>query len=124
MQVFLGNPKIHLGVETGGAKNDRDYYALESIMLGDLQIPVDNNGAAYVPYRGLQGSFPYLPIHQVLTRDIDPALLKDKIVLVGTSAPGLLDLRSTPVQNTYPGVPDKAHRPLHYCRREFADHRA
>ncbi len=104
IQVFLGNPKIQLGVETGGAKNNRDYYALESIILGDLKIPVDNNGAAYVPYRGLEGSFPYLSIHQVLTRDIDPALLKDKIVLVGTSAPGLLDLRSTPVQNTYPGV--------------------
>ena len=104
VQVYLGNPKIQLGVETGGAKNNRDYYALESIILGDLKIPVDNNGAAYVPYRGLQGSFPYLSIHQVLTRDIDPALLKEKIVLVGTSAPGLLDLRSTPVQNTYPGV--------------------
>ncbi len=104
VQVYLGNPKIQLGVETGGAKNNRDYYALESIILGDLKIPVDNNGAAYVPYRGLEGSFPYLSIHQVLTRDIDPALLKDKIVLVGTSAPGLLDLRSTPVQNTYPGV--------------------
>ncbi len=132
IQVFLGNPKIQLGVETGGAKNNRDYYALESIILGDLQIPVDNNGAAYVPYRGLEGSFPYLSIHQVLTRDIDPALLKDKIVLVGTSAPGLLDLRSTPVQNTYPGVEVHAnlisgmldqsinHRPAWTIGYEFA----
>jgi adenylate cyclase len=31
-------------------------------------------------------------------------VLENKIVLVGTSAPGLLDLRSTPVQNVYPGV--------------------
>jgi adenylate cyclase len=29
---------------------------------------------------------------------------KDKIVLVGTSAPGLLDLRVTPLDSTYPGV--------------------
>ena len=132
VQVYLGNPKIQLGVETGGAKNNRDYYALESIILGDLKIPVDNNGAAYVPYRGLQGSFPYLSIHQVLARDIDPALLKDKIVLVGTSAPGLLDLRSTPVQNTYPGVEVHAnlisgmldqsinHRPAWTIGYEFA----
>ncbi len=103
-QVFLGRAKIELGVETGGTKNNRDYYALESITLGGYRIPVDHNGAAYVPYRGLKGSFPYFPAHQVLTRTIDPALLKGKIVLVGTSAPGLLDLRSTPVQNIYPGV--------------------
>jgi len=103
-QAFLGNPKIELGVETGGSKNGQDYYALETISIGNYRIPVDNNGAAYVPYRGLEGSFPYLPIHQVLTQQIDPALLKNKIVLVGASAPGLLDLRSTPVQAIYPGV--------------------
>ena len=37
-------------------------------------------------------------------RKANPVALKDKIILVGTSAPGLLDLRSTPVQNIYPGV--------------------
>ncbi len=132
IQVYLGNPKIQLGVETGGAKDNRDYYALESIILGNYHIPVDNNGAAYVPYRGLKGSFPYLPIHQVLTREIDPALLKGKIVLVGASAPGLLDLRSTPVQKIYPGVEVHAnlisgildhsinHRPAWTIGYEFA----
>jgi len=103
-QAFLGNPEIEFGIETDGGKSGQDYYALETISVGDHRIPVDNNGAVYVPYRGLKGSFPYLPIHQVLTREIDPALLQDKIVLIGASAPGLLDLRSTPVQAIYPGV--------------------
>lgn len=131
-QVYLDNAKIELVVETGGAKNNRDYYALESITLGGYRIPVDNNGAAYVPYRGLEGSFPYLPAYQVLSKEIDPAMLKDKIVLVGTSAPGLLDLRSTPVQNIYPGVEVHAnlisgildqsinHRPAWTTGYEFA----
>jgi adenylate cyclase len=103
-RAFLSQPRVELIVESEGTRNGKEYYALEAIKLGDYRIPVDNNGAAYVPYRGLEGSFPYLSAHRVLTRDIDPALLKDKIVLVGTSAPGLLDLRSTPVQNVYPGV--------------------
>jgi adenylate cyclase len=131
-QVFLGNPEIELGVRTGDSNNDQNYYSLEFINLGDHRIPVDNNGAAYVPYRGLQGSFLYLPIHQVLTQNIDPALLKDKIVLVGATAPGLLDLRSTPVQNIYPGVEVQAnlisgildqsinHRPVWTIGYEFA----
>ena len=131
-QVFLGNPEIELGVKTSGSNNDQKYYSLQFINLGDHRIPVDNDGAAYVPYRGLQGSFPYFSIHQVLTRNIDPALLKDKIVLVGATAPGLLDLRSTPVQNIYAGVEVQAnlisgildqsinHRPAWTIGYEFA----
>jgi adenylate cyclase len=103
-RAFLGNPEIEFDIETDGGKNSQDYYALETISVGEHRIPVDNNAAAYVPYRGRQGSFPYLPIHQVLIREIDPALLKGKIVLIGATAPGLLDLRSTPVQAIYPGV--------------------
>jgi len=103
-QAHLDNSKIELIVETDGNKSEQDYYALEGINLGVHRIPVDNNGAVYVPYRGLAGSFPYLPVHKVLSRKIEPVLLKDKIVLIGASAPGLLDLRSTPVQNIYPGV--------------------
>ena len=103
-RAHLGNPKIELIVETDGNKSKQDYYALEGINLGVHRIPVDNNGAVYVPYRGLAGSYPYLPVHQILNREIDPGILKDKIVLIGASAPGLLDMRSTPVQNIYPGV--------------------
>ena len=33
-----------------------------------------------------------------------PEQLKGKIALVGTTAPGLLDLRATPVDSVYPGV--------------------
>ena len=103
-QAYLGNAKIELGVETGGSKDSREYYALETISLDGVRIPVDQMGAAYVPYRGLKGSFPYLPAYRILTKEVDLAQLKDKIVLIGTSAPGLLDLRSTPVQKIYPGV--------------------
>ena len=103
-QAHLNNPKVELIVESEGSNKSQSYYALEGINLGTHHIPVDKNGAVYVPYRGLQGSFPYLPAHQVLTRKVDPTLLKNKIVLIGASAPGLLDLRSTPVQNVYPGV--------------------
>jgi len=103
-QAHLGASGVELSVETEGSRGGKEYYALETINLKEYRIPVDANGAVFVPYRGLQGSFPYVPAHQVLSKMADPALLKDKIILVGTSAPGLLDLRSTPVQNIYPGV--------------------
>ena len=103
-RAALDNPRIELLVESDGKKGGQQYYALESIKVGDYRVPVDNNGAVYVPYRGLAGSFPYVSAYKVLDKSADLTTLKDKIVLVGTSAPGLLDLRSTPVQNIYPGV--------------------
>jgi adenylate cyclase len=103
-QAHLDNARIELIIETDGITSSKDYYALEGINLGTHHIPVDNNGAVYVPYRGLQGSFPYLPLHQVLSKEINPAFLHDKIVLIGTTAPGLKDLRSTPVEEIYAGV--------------------
>ncbi len=103
-QVYLDTAGIELAIETEGSKGSTEYYALESIKLKNYHIPVDANGAVFVPYRGRQGSFTYLPAHMVLSGTADPALLRGKIVLIGTSAPGLLDLRSTPVQNIYPGV--------------------
>ncbi len=104
MQGHIGNSDIELSVVSEGSKGGKEYYALENIMMRDSLIPVDANGAVFVPYRGKQGSFPYVPIYQILDRSAPQGALKDKIILVGTSAPGLLDLRSTPVQNIFAGV--------------------
>lgn len=83
----------------------RNYPSLEWIKVGYNRIPVDAQAAVLVPYRGKQGSFPYVSATRVLNKQIvDPELLNGAIVLVGTTAPGLLDLRATPVQAVYPGV--------------------
>ncbi len=103
-QAHLDVDGIELAVKTDGAKGGKEYYALENINIKNYQVPVDANGAVFVPYRGVQGSFPYIPAHEVLRRTVNSSALTGKIVLIGTSAPGLLDLRSTPVQNIYPGV--------------------
>lgn len=103
-QRHLDADEIKLVIETGGEKGSQEYYALEAINVRDFRIPVDANAAVFVPYRGRQGSFPYIPAHKVLSGEANAKQLKGKIVLIGTSAAGLLDLRSTPVQNIYPGV--------------------
>ncbi|MCP5202380.1 MAG: adenylate/guanylate cyclase domain-containing protein [Gammaproteobacteria bacterium] len=82
----------------------RGYPGLEWLMVGAAAIPVDHRAKTLVPFRGGQGSFEYVPAVQVLHKTADKASLADKIVLIGTSAPGLLDLRATPVGEAYPGV--------------------
>ncbi len=103
-QGHLETADIDLIIETDGSQSGNEYYALEAIKIKDFSIPVDASGAVFVPYRGAQGSFSYIPAHRILSGEADVEQLKGKIVLVGTTAPGLLDLRSTPVQNIYPGV--------------------
>ncbi len=80
------------------------YIGLEKLSLGNKHIAVDQQVRALVPYRGKSYSFPYVSATDVLSGQVDVAQLRDKIVLVGTTAPGLLDLRATPVESVYPGV--------------------
>ena len=80
------------------------YAGLEWLEVGPLKIPVDENVSALIPYRGKQGSFQYFSLADVMSDRLPVETLKGKIALIGTSAPGLLDLRSTPVGSVYPGV--------------------
>ncbi|WP_372828324.1 CHASE2 domain-containing protein [Polaromonas sp.] len=90
----------------------RNYQGLESILLRQgsktMALPVDQRVTTLVPFRGSGGpnggSFKYISASDVLAKRVAPGQLKDKILLLGTTAPGLLDLRVTPVGEAYPGV--------------------
>ncbi len=74
-----------------------------------IDVELDRQGAIHVPYVGPQGSFPYVSAKDVLDGSAPAGKLEDRIVLVGTTAAGLFDLRTTPVQNVYPGVEIQAN---------------
>ena len=80
------------------------YNTLEWLQVGPYTIPVDEHAAALIPYRGPRGAFEYVSLADVVKDRIAPGALKGRIALVGTSAPGLLDLRATPVEGAFPGV--------------------
>ena len=105
VRTLLGHPKLLPGFADS---RDSGYAGLEWLDLagvgGRLKIPVDREVATFVPYRGKQGSFRYISVTDVLHDRIDTAQLKGKIILVGTTAPGLMDMRATPVEEVYPGV--------------------
>ena len=103
VRLILGGPKIVPGYPSDRIWS-RNYSGLEWLEVGPLKIPVDERVTALIPYRGAQRSFNYVSAVDVMNERADPALLQGKIVLVGTTAPGLLDLRATPVDNVYPGV--------------------
>ncbi len=81
-----------------------DELGVTSISLAELDIPTDIQGQIAVNYRGPSSTFDYISAADIIKEDFDPADIKNKIVLIGTSAAGLLDLRSMPFDSIYPGV--------------------
>ena len=101
-RAYLQNAPMGFHFATSGINTS--YSAIEYLQLADKRIPVDDEVATLIPYRGMQNSFQYVSATDVLNNKVRPDRLKNKIVLIGTTAAGLLDLRATPVQGNYPGV--------------------
>lgn len=105
VRTLLGTSRLVPGYASGKGDN---YAGLEWFNVisaqGKLSIPVDKDVSTLVPYRGGRGSFHYISIADVLHDRIPANALEGKIALIGTSAPGLMDMRSTPVDAIYPGV--------------------
>lgn len=82
----------------------KSYKNIEWFKVGPVRIPVDGGGAALIPYRGPQGSFTYVSAADVLHGRAPVDKIAGRMVLVGTTAPGLKDLRVAPVSPVYAGV--------------------
>ena len=110
-RMLAGSPEVRPGFPQDRVM-PRNYRGLESIQLTQsgksLAIPVDETVSVLIPYRGFGGpsggSFKYFSAADVLSKTLPEGFLKDKIVLMGTTAPGLQDNRTSPVGDGFPGV--------------------
>jgi adenylate cyclase len=98
MREYLGNAAVTV----------RDDALVLAGRRGQVEVPVSAGFTAMVPLAGRGGAgggrFRYLSATDVLQGRVDWALLRDRVVLVGTTAPGQTDLRATPVSEVFPGV--------------------
>jgi adenylate cyclase len=81
-----------------------DEYGIAGVKLDDVYIPTDDTGNLWIHYRGPGGSFPHISAVDVLEGTVDLSGIEDGIVLVGTTATGIGDIRVTPVSTVFPGV--------------------
>ena len=82
---------------------------IKSVDLRNTSIPVDDEGSTLIPFRGKSPMFRYISATDVIRGKLTKGELEGKIALVGTSAAGLYDLRSSPVGEVYPGVETHAN---------------
>nr|WP_297532341.1 adenylate/guanylate cyclase domain-containing protein [uncultured Roseateles sp.] len=74
-----------------------------SLRIGAKLLETDRTGALSVHYARPQTAR-YLPAWRVLEGRVPPDALRGRLVLIGTSAQGLLDLRFSPLGGVIPGV--------------------
>lgn len=116
IRLLIGSPPLE--VEFAGSAGMPSFFSGNSTGIDNLKlnladgrimrIPTSRHIMGMIPIRGpggpKGGSFRYISLTDVLQARTDITALKGKIVLIGTTAPGLKDLRSTPIGADYPGV--------------------
>ncbi|NQV44436.1 MAG: adenylate/guanylate cyclase domain-containing protein [Rhodospirillales bacterium] len=109
--VYDGNMYPSLAVEMLRLATGRQTMLVETNLAGvkgvaiakGLKIPTDKIGRTY-PYYSKSDKSKYISVRDVMNGTVDPARIKGKLALFGTSAVGLLDIRSIPTEGVIPGV--------------------
>ena len=94
LRVATGSGTILIKSEKAGIK---------SLGIKGFQLPTDANGQLWVHYARQDPSL-YVPVMNVLENTVAPEMIAGKLVLIGTSAVGLNDIKTTPVSQNMPGV--------------------
>jgi adenylate cyclase len=93
--------RVATGTDTIFIKSDQ--AGIKSIGVKGFQIPTDRNGQLWVHFARSDPSI-YVPAVDVLEGRVPPEKVKGQLVLIGTSAVGLNDNKTTPVSPAMPGV--------------------
>jgi adenylate cyclase len=76
---------------------------VEAIQIGQAAVPTDAQGRLVV-YFAKRDPRRSIPAWKILAGEFDPAEVADRVIIFGTSAAGLLDIRATPLDPATPGV--------------------
>ena len=93
--------RVATGTDTIFIKADQ--AGIMSIGVKGFQVPTDRNGQLWVHF-ALGDPSIFVPAVEVLEGRVAPEKIKGKLVLIGTSAVGLNDNKTTPVSPVMPGV--------------------
>lgn len=90
------------------------------VEIGNYRIPVDEEARMLIDFLGSPFSFRYIPFYDVLMRRVGEGFFDGKMVLLGSSAVALSDLKPTPVsRNLMPGVEVHANALYTFTNRSF-----
>ena len=80
-----------------------DQTGVRAVAVPGLEVPTDKNGQFWVHFNRHDPQR-YVSAADILNGRVPPDHLRGRLVLIGTSAVGLLDIKTTPVEPAMPGV--------------------
>jgi adenylate cyclase len=96
-------------------------YGVEGIQVEERFIPTDEFGRILINYLGPPKTFPHFSITDILNGKLPEGTFKDTIVLVGATAVGIYDSRTTPFSTVHPGLEVHANIIDSILRQNFLD---
>ena len=76
----------------------------ESLTIDSLVIPLGHKGSFLIPFHGPHGTYRHISASDILNGITETQEIEGQIVIIGATAPGLLDIRATPTDPTMAGV--------------------
>jgi adenylate cyclase len=103
LRLSFGNQPVTL--HTDGARNQTLGFGIGG---QQARVPISIGTTALVPYQGKGGPgesrFRYVSATDVLKGRVEPRLFRERVVLIGTTAPGLAEPRMTPMSDRVPSL--------------------
>jgi adenylate cyclase len=93
--------RVAMGVQSIAVRSDA--AGVRNIVLGSVAIPTDRNGQLWVNFSG-HDPRRYISAADVIEGRLADDVLAGTLVLIGTSAIGLYDMKATPLEPNTPGV--------------------
>ena len=93
-------------IRTTGASGDSSFgtkTGITALQIGNAAVPTDANGRMLL-YFAAHSRDRYIPAWRVMAGQVDPTQIRGRVILIGTSAAGLHDIRATPLSDSVPGV--------------------
>ncbi|MBR0852619.1 adenylate/guanylate cyclase domain-containing protein [Bradyrhizobium diazoefficiens] len=94
LRIVTGTPTLLVRTDKTG---------IRAVRIKGVEIPTDKNGQLWIHYARQDQSI-YVSASDVLDNTVPPARIAGKLVLIGTSAVGLNDIKTTPVSRAMSGV--------------------
>ena len=103
MVPSLSMELLRVVADSGAILVRTDEAGVQSVAVPGLELPTDQNGRLWVHFNRHDPGR-YISANDVLQGRVSRDNVEGKLVLIGTSAAGLLDVKTTPVAAAMPGV--------------------